>query len=72
MTLENFAKLAGVKIVDCGTGWGGRIGYTTTDAPNCTCCGYKTKLAAYKAWLEDTYGARAGNALLELLRGAPR
>ena len=34
MTLEEFAKDAGVIIVDCGPGWGGKIGYKEKEYPN--------------------------------------
>ena len=68
MTLEEFAKAAGVKLVDCGEGWGGRIGYQTADHPNCTTCGYRTNQAAYKGWLKDTFGNRTAKAVTKLLK----
>jgi len=68
MTLEEFAKDAGVVLVDCGEGWGGRVGYKTSDAPNCTNCGYRTAKSAYKAWLTDTFGEGAAKAVLKLLK----
>lgn len=68
-TLEDFAKAAGVSIVDCGEGWGGRIGYKTEDSPNCTFAGFRTTNAAYTAWAEGTFGKKATKALLKLLKG---
>lgn len=68
MTLEELAKLAGVKITDCDPDkWGGALGYTTKDYPNCTVCGAKTKEDAYKSWISHAIGETAANAILELL-----
>ena len=70
MTLEQFALQAGVEIVDCGPGWGGTIGYTTKDNPNCTVCGFRTEQNAYQGWLENTFGECAAKTILKLLREA--
>jgi hypothetical protein len=70
MTLEEFAKDAGVSIIDCGEGWGGRLGYTEIDFPNCSTCGFKTEKAAYKSWLEDKFGKQTAKAILKLLKKA--
>ena len=67
MTLKQFADLGGCQIVLCGSGWGGRYGYTTDDAPNSTTCGYRTKTEARQAWLADTFGEVACAAVLALL-----
>ena len=72
MTLEEFAKDAGVSIVDCGEGWGGRLGYTESDYPNSSTCGFRTEKAAYKAWLEDKFGKHTAKAILKLLRKVNR
>ena len=64
--LNQFADMAGCKVVVCGTGWGGRYGYTTADAPNCTTCGFKTKTEARERWLIDTFGEVAGSAVKRL------
>ena len=68
MTLEDFAKQAGVVLVDCGPHWGGRIGYKTSDDSNCTFCGYRTANSAYKGWLKNTFGEGAAKAVLKLLK----
>lgn len=68
MTLEQFAKSAGVTLVDYGPGWGGRIGYKTPDAPNCTNAGYRTNQSAYRGWAENTFGTNAAKALFKLLK----
>ena len=68
MTLEEFAKQAGVVIVDCGPNWGGRVGYKSSADCNCTFCGYRTSAAAYKGWLKDTFGEGAAKAVLKLLK----
>jgi hypothetical protein len=66
--LEKFAKDAGVILVDCGEGWGGRIGWATKDYPNSQFCGYRTENSAYKAWLNDTFGETTAKAILKLLK----
>ena len=68
MTLEEFAKDAGVYIVDCGEGWGGRIGYKEKEYPNCTTCGFRTEKSAYKSWFNDRFGYDTAKAILKLLR----
>lgn len=67
MNLKQFADLGGCVVVLCGPGWGGKYGYSSTDAPNCTTCGYKTKAEARQGWLEDTFGETAGRAVMQLL-----
>ena len=69
MTLKQFSTMAGCIVVECGPGWGGRYGYTTEDAPNCTTCGFKTKQAAREGFMLDTFGEVAGAAVLALLEG---
>lgn len=68
MNLEQFAKDAGVELFDCGEGWGGRVGYRTKDSATCAVCGFRTANAAYKRWLEDTFGKHASKALVKLLK----
>lgn len=67
MTLEEFAKKAGVELIACEPEWGGRIAYKTPDAPNCCICGFRNAGAAYKHWLENTFGELAGKAVMSLL-----
>jgi hypothetical protein len=67
MTLEEFAKDAGCVLVDCGPGWGGRIGYSTKDCPSSSVCGFKTKKSAYSRWLSDSFGEHTSKAILRLL-----
>ena len=67
MNLEQFAKKAGVSIVECEPSWGGTIAFTEKDSPNTTYCGYKTKEAAYKSWLTGKFGKSTGKAVLALL-----
>lgn len=66
-SLKWFADQAGVIVVPCGPGWGGRYGYTTKDCPNATTCGFKTKLEARQHWAEYTFGEAAAQALFKLL-----
>ena len=68
MNLEQFAKSAGVTLVECGPEWGGRIGYKDKEYPNCTVAGFHTEQAAYKSWLKDTFGERAAKAVTKLLK----
>lgn len=70
-SLNEFADAAGVSIVECGPGWGGRYGYTTKDYPNCTECGYRTKKAAREGWAVQTFGEQAAKALFALLEQTP-
>jgi hypothetical protein len=67
MTLEEFANLAGIELVECDPEWGGKFAYITKDYPNCMISGFRTKRAAYKAWLQDTYGKYAAVAIVKLL-----
>ena len=70
MNLEQFATLAGVEIEDCDPEWGGRVAYKLADHPNSTYCGYRTKEAAYKSWLEGTFGKRTAKAVVKLLKSS--
>ena len=72
-TLKQFAEDAGVIVIPCGPGWGGKYGYKTRDCPGVTFNGYKTKQDAYRTWASDTFGEKAGEALTRLLTpNAPR
>jgi hypothetical protein len=70
MTLEEFAKEAGcvVSLNPTPEGWNGKCQYHTVDHPNCYFCGYKTEAAAYKGWLEGTFGPTTAKAILKLLK----
>ena len=68
MTLEEFAKTAGVSIVSCDPSYGGKFAYKTKDNPNSTICGYRTKESAYKGWLKDTFGIRSSKAVMRLIK----
>jgi hypothetical protein len=70
MTLEEFVKLGGCQAQRCEKEWGGTWAYTTKDYPNSTQCGYRTEQAAYKAWLDDSFGPVLAKAVLKLLRSA--
>lgn len=72
MTLEQFAKKAGVKLITCGSEWGGTIGYQTVDFPNSSVCGFRTENAAYKHWLQSMFGNKAGKAVISLLKESER
>lgn len=64
MRLVTFAKINGVVFKKCGPGWGGPIGFSTADAPNCTVCGYKSQAAAAEGWLLSLGLSPAGVACL--------
>ena len=68
MTLEEFAKLAGVSVFKCDPEWGGSIGYNSKDYPNSRICGFRSEAAAYKSWLEDSFGPTTAKAVLALLK----
>lgn len=68
MTLEEFAKKCGVTIHSCDPSFGGRLAYKTTDYPNMTIAGFKTETAAYKRWMEDTFGKQASKVVAKLLK----
>jgi hypothetical protein len=68
MNLEQFAKKAGVELVDVGPQWGGgRLGYKESDHPNSVVCGFRTSGGAYKHWLQSTFGKNTAKAVLKLL-----
>jgi hypothetical protein len=70
MTLEEFAKLGGVRVERCHKEWGGTWAYKLEGEPNSTQCGYRTERELYKAWLEDSFGPVLAKAVLKLLKGA--
>lgn len=72
MTLQQFAKDAGVTVGRCEPSWGGTWSYKCVDTPHCTFAGYKTEQAAYKAWLKETFGAATSKAILKLIKKANR
>lgn len=67
MTLEEFAKEAGVKVVPSTYQEGG-FDYQEADAPNTTITGFSSKDMAYRFWLIDTFGKTTGYAVLKLLK----
>lgn len=68
MTLEDFAKDAGVTLFRCDPEWGGTWGYKSEDYPNTSYCGFRSANAAYKGWAEGTFGKRSTKALLKLFK----
>lgn len=67
MTLEQFAEKAGVTIINSPIGYGGPYGYIEYGRPNSSTHGFKTKDAAYKAWLLETFGKRVAKTVFKLL-----
>lgn len=72
MTLEEFAKKAGVTLIECSPDWGGRVGYKTKDSPNSSVCGYRTAQSAYRGWLKGEFGEQASKAILKLLKATQK
>ena len=72
MTLEEFAKRAGVTLTQCGPEWGGRVGYKTADSPNMSINGFRTEKAALNGWLKDAFGTRTASAILYLIKAAQK
>ena len=68
MNLKQFAKQAGVSIVECDPAYGGTVAYKCSDAPNTTYCGYQTEDAAYKGWMKGAFGEQTAKAILSLLK----
>jgi hypothetical protein len=72
MTPKEFAMNCGCVVFQMtpeqSQGYGGRWAYRSLDKPNCSWCGFRTEEAAYKGFLEGTFGAHATKALLKLLK----
>ncbi len=68
MTLEEFAKEAGVQIFECGKEWDNLLGWRTSRHPNINYCGYKTEKAIYKAWLISQFGEQTEKTVIKLLK----
>ena len=72
MTLEQFAKKAGVSIIEYHSGCGGNLGYTEADRKNTVVGSFRTANAAYKHWLAGTFGKQTSKAILSLLRASEK
>lgn len=72
MTLEEFAIESGVTIIECDPSWGGPVGYVEDDYPNSSVNGFRTQAAAYREWLNSTFGERTFKALVKLLKQTQR
>lgn len=68
MNLEQFANSAGVTLIECDPEWGGGIGYKEKDFPNSAVCGFRTKQAAYKNWLNAKFGEHTAKVVMKLLK----
>lgn len=68
MTIEDFAKKAGVVIVSCEPHWGGKFGWKSSIDSNVTNCGFKTEQAAYKNWFYDKFGKECANLVVKLMK----
>lgn len=69
MTLEEFAKDAGCVVSTFDEpNWGGKWQYHHKDSPNCRWRGFRTESAAYKGFLEGTFGEQATKAIIKLLK----
>lgn len=67
MTLEQFAKLAGVTVIDCDEDkWGGAFGYKERGS-NSSVCGCESPDDCYRSWLERSFGEDASKALASIL-----
>lgn len=68
MTLEEFAKLAGVTVIDCDEGkWGGAFGYKERGS-NSSVCGCESPDHCYRSWLERSFGEDASKAIISMLK----
>lgn len=67
MTLEEFAKKAGVKVV-LSMDEDGEFDYQAEDSPNTTVTGFSSEKAAYRFWLIETFGKKTAAAIRALLK----
>jgi len=68
-SIEELAEASGVTVVeDCDTGNGGRFGYYTTESPDCTFVGYKTRKSAYRGWFVRAFGRPTAQALTTVFK----
>jgi len=67
MTLEEFAKKAGVRVVPSEFE-DGEFDYQEEDSPNTTVTGFSSKNAAYRFWLIETFGKKTAAAIRKLLK----
>ena len=67
MTLEEFAKKAGVRVVPSEFE-DGEFDYQEADSPDTTIGSFRTKAEAYRFWLSETFGKRTAAAVRKLLK----
>jgi hypothetical protein len=67
MTLEEFAKKAGVRVV-LSMYEDGCFDYQVADSPNTTIGWFRTKDKAYRFWLIETFGKRTAAVIRKLLK----
>lgn len=72
MTLEEFAIESGVTIIECDPSWGGPFGYVEASAPNSSVNGFRTPAAAYRNWMNGTFGEQTAKALVKLFKQTQR
>jgi hypothetical protein len=72
MTLEQFAKHCGVKLLRREPENGCAIVYSEADYPNTTIGSFRTEQTAYKHWLASTFGGKTGRAVQKLLRDSEK
>ena len=71
-TLEDFARLSGVTLIECGPEWGGRVGYKLADCPSISYCGFRSKKETIQSWLSGSFGEQTAEALKALLKQAAK
>ena len=67
MTLEEFAKKAGMRVVP-SEDEDGEFDYQAADSPNTTVTGFGSEKAAYRFWLIETFGKKTAAAIRTLLK----
>lgn len=74
MKLEDFAKQAGcvVSLAPEDERWEGKWQYKSKELDNVTVVGYRTERAAYKAFMQETFGIYGTRAVSNLLKKVER
>jgi len=68
ISIQTFAKDAGVVVSRCDKEWGGTWQYQESSYPDSTICGFRTETELYNSWAKETFGEKAFKTLQKLIR----